>query len=322
MTHSTETSPLHFAAPPPRLRFAPSPNGPLHLGHALSAIVNFELAQRLSGQFLVRIEDIDTGRAREEFINGIFEDLKWLGLEWEQPVLRQSTRFAAYAAATEVLREAKLIYPCFATRAEISAAVANKPNHACDPDGAPLYPGLYKHMHGQEFERQRTAGEAFAWRLDMQRALAFLKCSRNAEPLSYIAWDGQGSKKVVVAQPAKWGDAVIVRKDVAASYHLAVVVDDAHQEITHVVRGEDLEPATDLHRLLQELLGLASPLYHHHGLVRDPAGRKLSKSVGDTSLAALRHAGMRPDNLRQHLTDVLRQSGVDGHRHIQTFDER
>lgn len=275
----------------PVLRFAPSPNGELHLGHALSALTTWQWTQSLGGRFLLRIEDIDTGRARDHFIEQIYEDLVWLGLSWEQPVLRQSEHFAVYQQAANQLLEMGLLYPCFATRREIADAVSDQRDHPSDPDGAPLYPGLHKEMSSREIERRKGAGEPHALRLNMDRALAAAG-EISPKPINYTALDAQGQRSEVTAQPERWGDVVVVRKDVPSSYHLSVVVDDARQGVTHVTRGADLEVATDLHRLLQILLGLPAPLYHHHRLVVDGDEHKLSKSDGAASLRALREQGL------------------------------
>jgi glutamyl-Q tRNA(Asp) synthetase len=284
-------------------RFAPSPNGDLHLGHALSAITGFDLAQRHGGRFILRIEDIDLQRTREEHVVHILEDLRWLGLTWDEPVLRQSTRFDTYASAVASLRERGLLYPCFATRSEIENAVAF--SHAgVDPDGAPLYPGLYKHLPEGEIERRMAAGERACLRLDMDRALAAASACLRGQPLTFREWNGDRASPphLISADPTRWGDAIIVRKDTPTSYHLAVVVDDAAQDVTHVVRGQDLYAATDLQRLLQVLLDLPEPAaYHHHPLVLDPTGRKLSKSLRDTSLRELRAGGASPAHIRSLL---------------------
>ena len=220
-------------------RFAPSPNGDLHLGHALSAITGFDLAMRHGGRFILRIEDIDMQRTREAHVANILEDLRWLGLTWDEPVLRQSTRFDAYRAAAANLRERGLLYPCFATRTEIENAVAFSPT-GVDPDGAPLYPGLCKGIAEEEIERRMAAGEPACLRLDMDRALAAASARLRGAPLTFQEWNGDVTvpPQVVPADPARWGDAIIVRKDTPSSYHLAVVVDDAAQGITHVVRGK------------------------------------------------------------------------------------
>ena len=282
--------------PVPVFRFAPSPNGELHLGHALSALVGFERARACGGRFLVRIEDIDVGRSRERFVAGIFADLAWLGLAWEEPVVFQSRRMGAYGEAADRLQAMGLVYPCFATRAEIEAAAAGGPT---DPDGAPLYPGLYKGRDGQEIARRMEAGEPYALRLDMERALAAAAAKLQGAALTFTELGEDGTAQKIAAKPERWGDAVIVRKDVPTSYHLAVVVDDAWQGVTHVTRGRDLFAATDLHRLLQVLLDLPAPLYHHHRLITDDQGRKLAKSARDTSLKALRERGQTPADIRR-----------------------
>jgi glutamyl-Q tRNA(Asp) synthetase len=292
--------------PPFVTRFAPSPNGDLHLGHALSAITGFELAASQGGRFLVRIEDIDPQRTHEEHVTHILEDLRWLGLAWEEPVLRQSSRFDAYRAAAQTLLDRGLLYPCFATRSEIDAAVAIDPT-GTDPDGAPLYPGLCKNLAPHEIERRRANGELFCLRLNMDRACKAARTMRNGAPLTFREWNAEpeSSPEVIHADPFRWGDAIIVRKDTPASYHLAVVLDDATQGISHVVRGRDLYAATGLHRLLQVLLGLPEPTYHHHRLLLDPNGRKLSKSLRHISLRALRAAGATPAAVRARLQEGL-----------------
>lgn len=283
---------------PPVLRFAPSPNGPLHLGHALSALTGFEMARRLGGRFLLRIEDIDIARCREEHVAGILEDLSWLGVAWEEPVLRQSQRFAVYAEAAQLLEAQGLLYPCFATRSEIAAAASGA---AVDPEGTPLYPGLHKDLGTSEIEARMAKGERFAMRLDLARAMEAAERRLGGRSLTFSELDEAGTPHVVAAHPERWGDTVLLRKDVPASYHLAVVVDDAVQGVTHVVRGRDLYAATDLQRLLQVLLGLPEPVYHHHRLVADGEGRKLSKSAGDTALAFLRKAGVPAEDIRRQL---------------------
>ncbi len=274
----------------PVFRFAPSPNGPLHLGHALSALTGFDMARRAGGRFLVRIEDIDVTRCREEYVAGIFADLDWLNISWDEPVLRQSQHFADYAQAAQWLEAQGLLYPCFASRSEIEAAAIPG---AVDPDGATLYPGLHKGLPRREIEARLRNGEHFALRLDMLKALTAAHQRLAGAPLTFTEIDESGHPHVMQALPELWGDAVILRKDVPASYHLAVVVDDARQAISHVTRGRDLYQTTGLHRLLQVLLRLPAPLYHHHRLLTDAQGRKLAKSAGDTGLAELRAAGAR-----------------------------
>jgi glutamyl-Q tRNA(Asp) synthetase len=274
----------------PVFRFAPSPNGELHLGHALSALLCHDQARQAGGRFLLRIEDIDVGRSRSEFVSGIFEDLSWLGLSWEEPMVFQSQRFEAYRAAAAKLGAMGLLYPCFATRSEIEAAGRGER----DPDGAPLYPGLWRDRSITEVAEAKAAGLPHALRLDMKAAVDRLA----GQPITFTE-TGDGSTTIVQAHPERWGDAVIVRKDVPTSYHLAVVVDDGWQGITHVTRGLDLLAATDLHRLLQALLGLPAPIYCHHRLIADEHGRKLSKSARDTSLRSLREAGATPADVRR-----------------------
>ncbi len=267
-------------------RFAPSPNGYLHLGHALSALTGFRAARRAGGRFLLRIEDIDLTRARPEFEAAILEDLAWLGLSWERPVRRQSGHFADYAAALARLWEAGLTYPCFCTRKDIEAEIARSPAAPHGPEGA-LYPGLCRHLGDDERRRRLGAGEKFAIRLDVARAVAA------AGPLR---WHDR-LKGTVEADPASLGDVVLARKDIPTSYHLAVTVDDALQGVTLVTRGEDLFHATHIHRLLQALLGLPVPDYWHHGLIRDARGVRLAKSKGAPALRDLRAAGMTADEV-------------------------
>jgi glutamyl-Q tRNA(Asp) synthetase len=287
---------LASSSDPCVFRFAPSPNGEMHLGHALSALIGYAWARAYGGRFLVRIEDIDGGRSRPRFVAQIFEDLAWLGIAWEEPVVFQSQRMPAYRAAARRLEAMGLLYPCFASRAEIEAAAAGGP---IDPDGAPLYPALFRGRDPAEVARRRTAGEPCALRIDMGATIAAAAAKLDGARLAFIELDEDGAARVVEARPERWGDAVIVRKDVATSYHLAVVVDDAWQDVTHVTRGRDLYAATDLHRLLQVLLDLPAPLYHHHRLITDAAGRKLAKSARDTSLKALRESGCTPADIRR-----------------------
>jgi glutamyl-Q tRNA(Asp) synthetase len=277
-------------------RFAPSPNGALHLGHALSALVTYDMARKMDGRFLLRIEDIDTERCRPEFETQMLDDLAWLGLTWEKPVRRQSEHFETYRQAAGKLEELGLLYPCFASRKEIAAHASADEN---DPDGAPLYPGLYKGLSGPEADARKGAGEPFALRIHMEKALQAAR-TMSPEPLTFNELDPvSGEVKTIAADPARWGDAVIARKDVPTSYHLSVVVDDAAQGVTHVTRGQDLYAATGIHRLLQVLLSLPEPLYHHHALLTDETGRKLSKSHKDKALASLRTEGATPENIRR-----------------------
>lgn len=282
----------------PAVRFAPSPNGLLHLGHAFSALTVDAWARRLGARFLLRIEDTDHARSRPEFVAAIFRDLAWLGIKWEEPVLRQSGHAPVYEAAARRLAAMDLLYPCFASRTEIAAAAVPE---VVDPDGSPLYPGLHRALSADEIAQRKARGEPFCLRIDMSKALALVHSKTSGAPLTFSEFAADGSKRVVATDPVRWGDAVIVRKDGSASYHLAVVVDDARQAISHVTRGLDLFPATDIHRLLQVLLDLPEPVYHHHALISDPSGRKLAKSKGDRSLAALRAEGETAQSIRSRL---------------------
>jgi glutamyl-Q tRNA(Asp) synthetase len=284
----------------PAFRFAPSPNGELHLGHALSALVGYERAMAAGGRFLLRIEDIDIGRSRPEFVAGIFEDLRWLGLEWEEPLVFQSARMPAYRAAAERLEAMGLLYPCFATRSEIAAAARG----VTDPEGAPLYPGLWKDRSDRDVADALASGQPCAWRIDMVAARRAAAALLGGRPLTFAELGADGAHQVVEARPERWGDAVIVRKDVPTSYHLAVVVDDAWQGVTHVTRGRDLYAATDVHRLLQVLLDLPEPVYHHHRLIVDGEGRKLAKSARDTSLRSLRERGVSAGEIRASVISI------------------
>ncbi|MEM8854314.1 MAG: tRNA glutamyl-Q(34) synthetase GluQRS [Pseudomonadota bacterium] len=277
------------------LRFAPSPNGPLHKGHALSLLANEAMAKALDTPMTVRMEDIDRSRARPHFEAAILDDIAWLGVAWQPPMRRQSEHFAAYEDALSRLRDADLIYPSFATRKEIAAAKATR-WAGRDPDGAPRFAGDEAVIGPEETARRRAEDAPAAWRLRMDRALEAVGVQ------TFTEVDGLGGNPAQVAtDPAAWGDVVLARKEVPTSYHLSVVVDDAAQAITHVVRGADLRPATAIHRLLQALLGLAAPAYHHHRLILCANGRKLSKSSGATSLAATRELQPDPAVMRTQL---------------------
>ena len=285
---------------PPVFRFAPSPNGYLHLGHALSALINAEMAAAAGGRLLLRIDDIDTARCRPEFEAAIYEDLAWLGLTWEQPVWRESEHIEDYRAALAKLEALGLIYPSFESRAEIAMMVAGRDARGHwprDPDGAPLYPGNAKALSAADRRRRIEAGEPYALRLDMAAALA------RAPALTWTETGAgpHGETGTIAADPAAWGDVILARKDAPASYHLAVVVDDAAQGVTDVVRGQDLFHATSVHRLLQALLGLAEPRYRHHRLLLDADGRKLSKSTAATGLRELRAAGASAADIRRRV---------------------
>ncbi|TGP25301.1 MULTISPECIES: tRNA glutamyl-Q(34) synthetase GluQRS [unclassified Mesorhizobium] len=281
-------------------RFAPSPNGELHLGHAYSALLNQQMATRAGGRLLLRIEDIDVTRCTPEFEACIFRDLKWLGLDWEEPVRRQSEHFSGYKAVLDRLIAEELVYPAFMSRGEIRAFIAGTENHGRDwprdPDGVPLYPPLDKALPMKERKRRMAENAPFAWRLDVEAAMA-----RVPGALSWTEFTDETmvAAHPVEAKPQAWGDVIVARRDIPTSYHLAVVVDDALQGVSHVVRGQDLYAATGVQRLLQELLGLAPPRYFHHRLILGPDGRKLSKSLKDTGLAALRDAGASPQAVKR-----------------------
>jgi glutamyl-Q tRNA(Asp) synthetase len=286
----------------PVFRFAPSPNGYLHLGHAYSALLNAELARTCGGRLLLRIEDIDATRCRPEFEQAIGEDLAWLGIAWERPVRRQSEHLAAYSAALDRLAAMGLVYPAFESRAEIARLVTQREAETGrpwlrDPDGAPLYPGHAQTLSPAEREQLLAQGMPYALRLDVKAAVA---CAGE------LGWSelGQGPDEesgLVAACPEAWGDVILARKEIPTSYHLSVVVDDAFQGVTEVVRGQDLFHATSVHRLLQVLLGLPQPAYRHHRLIRDADGHKLSKSNQATGLRALRAAGATPADIRHRI---------------------
>lgn len=260
-------------------RFAPSPTGRLHVGHGASALMAHDFARAAGGRFLLRIEDIDQGRCRAEHVQTILDDLRWLGIDWDGPVLFQSERMAVYADALDQLKAMGVVYPCFCTRADIAREIAASQSAPHGPDG-PLYPGTCRELP-EAVRSVRQATEDHAWRIDMKRALAF------AGPLDWHdQWEGR-----IVADPLSLGDVVLARKDVATSYHLAVVIDDAAQGVTDVVRGVDLFHATHVHRLLQSLLGLPTPAYHHHPLLTDTDGNRLAKRDGAPTLAVMREAG-------------------------------
>ncbi|MBR0783976.1 tRNA glutamyl-Q(34) synthetase GluQRS [Bradyrhizobium iriomotense] len=283
---------------PPVFRFAPSPNGFLHLGHAYSALLNFDRARETGGRLLLRIEDIDATRCRPEFETAIYEDLAWLGIAWETPVRRQSEHLSDYRAALERLAALDLVYPAFESRAEIARLVAVREADGPwprDPDGAPLYPGDAKSLSSDERTRLVAAGAPYALRLDMAAAC------RRVDGLSWneLGEGPDGERDTVPARPEAWGDVILARKETPTSYHLSVVVDDALQGVSEIVRGQDLFHATAVHRLLQVLLGLPEPAFRHHALIRDGEGRKLSKSSRSTGLRELRAAGATPASVRR-----------------------
>ena len=283
---------------PPVFRFAPSPNGFLHLGHAYSALLNFDRARETDGRLLLRIEDIDATRCRPDYEAAIYEDLAWLGIAWETPVRRQSEHLAEYRAALEKLSALGLVYPAFESRAEIAKLVAVREADGPwprDPDGAPIYPGHAKSLPADERTRLIDSGAPYALRLDMAAA-----CQRVAGLTWQELGEGpDGERGILPARPEAWGDVILARKETPTSYHLSVVVDDALQGVSEIVRGQDLFHASSVHRLLQTLLGLPEPAYRHHDLIRDEAGGKLSKSSGSTGLRELRSAGTSPPGIRR-----------------------
>ncbi|NBN65481.1 tRNA glutamyl-Q(34) synthetase GluQRS [Pannonibacter tanglangensis] len=292
-------------------RFAPSPNGRLHLGHALSALLNQRMAEAAGGTVLLRIEDIDTVRCTPELVAGMLDDLDWLGFRARPPHRRQSEHFADYAAALDRLQALGLVYDAYLTRGEIREVVRRKEAQGGawprDPDGAPVYPGDRTLLSPDEIAARRRRGEPHALRLDMAKALAMVGEGLGGQvggpagrPLTWqeTGTGPAGETGEITAHPEAWGDVILARKDTPTSYHLSVVLDDALQGVTHVVRGQDLFQATAVHRLLQTLLDLPAPVYHHHRLITDATGRKLSKSAGDTALHELRAAGWTPTDVR------------------------
>lgn len=275
-------------------RFAPSPTGRLHLGHALAAMVAHDLARTGGGRFLLRFEDIDHTRVRPEYEEAIRVDLHWLGLDWDDLPLHQSARGDAYGAALETLRHRGVVYPCFCTRREIDEEIARMVGAPHGPEG-PLYPGTCRTLTRARQDELLQSGRQPAWRLDVAQA------ARLTGPLSFT--DLRHGRHAV--DPTLLGDVILARRDIGTAYHLAVVVDDAFQHITHVTRGEDLLPATHVHRLLQALLGLPEPLYLHHRLITDERGNRLAKRHDALSLAALREAGSTPEELRSLLAEPM-----------------
>jgi glutamyl-Q tRNA(Asp) synthetase len=272
-------------------RFAPSPNGYLHLGHAYSALLNAQMARDSGGRLLLRIEDIDVARCRPEYERAIYEDLAWLSLHWEEPVRRQSEHLADYKYALESLRRRHLIYPCFCTRGHILRAVAGRPDWPRDPDGSPLYPGTCRHLDPAQREVRLASGEPAAWRLGMEEAMGVVG------PRAWCEYDSENVEHEIATEPQRWGDVMLARRDIGTSYHISVVIDDALQGITDIVRGKDLFASTRVHRLLQVLLGLPESRYHHHELITDAGGHKLSKSRGSPTLRDLRIGGMTPEEI-------------------------
>lgn len=264
-------------------RFAPSPTGLLHLGHAYAAKYAHDLAVENGGRFLLRFEDIDTTRVRGEYYGKIEQDLRWLGIDWSGTPLRQLDRLDAYMGALEKLKSLGVVYPCFCTRKEIQQEIESMSNAPHGPEGA-LYPGTCRGLSATEKQDRLAAGEAHCWRLD----------SRTAAKLTGVLEFEDKIKGRVEVDPSLLGDVVLARKDIATSYHLAVVVDDAFQKITDVTRGEDLLTSTHVHRTLQKLLGLPAPVYHHHRLILDKNGKRLAKRDDALCIRTLREQGKSP----------------------------
>ncbi len=268
-------------------RFAPSPTGQLHIGHAYSVLFAYRKAKENGGRFILRIEDIDTERCRPEYVDGIKEDLHWLGLTWEEPVRKQSEHMAGYAAALDKLAGADLLYPCFCSRRDIREEIARAPAAPHGPEGA-LYPGTCRNLTADERQDRMAKGEPYALRLDTTAALARLDAP--------LIWEDLEKGKQE-AHPEILGDVVLARKDTPASYHLCVTLDDHLQGVTHVTRGEDLFHATHLHRLLQHILGLNVPVWHHHPLLHDEEGKRFAKRNQSVTLKSLREMGSMPEDI-------------------------
>jgi glutamyl-Q tRNA(Asp) synthetase len=273
--------------PPAVTRFAPSPSGYLHLGHAYAGLVAFECARAGGGRFLLRIEDIDVSRCRPEIEAGINEDLRWLGLNWDGPVRRQSEQQGDYRQMLERLHDLGVLYPCFCTRRQIRAEIAHAGQAPHGPAGETIYPGICRSLGNAERARRVAAAEPFALRLDVARAMAL------TGPLTWHVVRAGPMR----ATPELLGDVVLARKVVPTSYHLAVTVDDAMQGVTLVTRGEDLFPATHVQRLLQALLGLPTPRYYHHHLIADSTGLRMAKRNRAMPLRTSRQSGRRPDDI-------------------------
>lgn len=291
-------------------RFAPSPNGLLHLGHAYSALLNYEMATQFGGKFLLRIEDIDTARCKPEFELAMKEDLKWLGIDWEDPIRRQSEHFPDYEQAFLKLKELGLVYPSVLSRSEIKRFIqqqSTKKTWPLDPDGVPIYPNEKLVIDQDERKKRLSDRNSIIWRLDMKKALASV-----GQKLDWyeegFGPDGESGK--IEANPAIWGDVILVRKDTPTSYHLSVVVDDAIQKVSHIVRGQDLFWSTSIQRLLQYLLNLPTPQYFHHELIFDESGEKLSKSEQHTGLRAIRAQGASVNDVKELIHQCVKTNRI------------
>ena len=280
-------------------RFAPSPSGPLHVGHLLAALQARRLADVHGGSCLLRVEDIDQRAQHQEYLDLMYEDLEWLGLHFDGEVMVQTQRFGVYQAVLDQLRLMGLLYPCFCTRSEIKAQLAEL-GRAPHATLGYLYPGTCRRLSDDAVEERLVSGMPHCWRLDMQRVQDLIGC-----PTWHDMY--RGTQRCV---PSAYGDVVLARKDFPASYHLAVVVDDAAQGVTHVTRGEDLFESTHIHRALQAVLGLRVPQYCHHSLLRDNEGKRLAKRDGARSIASLREAGYTPQQVRDSLQQALQRGGI------------
>ena len=282
-------------------RFAPSPTGFLHLGHAFSALTTFDAARMAGGTCLLRIEDIDTTRCKPEFEMAVIEDLHWLGCDWPEPVRRQSDHFAEYHAVLDQLAERGLVYRCFKTRREIADDIARAPHHPGEGPEGVIYPGPSEPMSADEEAERLEAGEAFSWRLSITACRDYLGAGFDRLTFTETGQGPDGETGEVQARPETLGDVILGRKDVGTSYHLACTQDDALQGVTHVIRGVDLFFATHLHRLLQELMGWPVPVYRHHPLMLDESGKRFAKRDQSLTLRALREAGETPESLRKRV---------------------
>ena len=289
-----------------KTRFAPSPNGKLHLGHAFSAIVSERVAKKFNGKFLIRIEDIDIGRSSVKYEQSIFEDLNWLGLKYDKKIRKQSEHFSLYEVYLKKLRDLDLIYPCWASRTEIKKFINKKDielNHwPIDPDGQYIYPGIYKGISPAKRSGLMLSGKDFSWRLDMEKAINFAEEKIKSEIFfSEIGLEPTGLRRI---EPHLFGDIIIARKDIPTSYHLSVTVDDSDQNITIITRGLDIYPSTSIHRLLQIILDLPEPKWFHHNLIRNNEGVKLSKSTESTSLESYRKQGFSKKKIVKKINDL------------------
>jgi glutamyl-Q tRNA(Asp) synthetase len=284
-----------------RTRFAPSPTGYLHLGHAFSALTAFDAAREADGVCLLRIEDIDTNRCKPDFEAAALEDLDWLGCNWPEPVRRQSEHFPEYHAALETLAARGLVYRCFKTRREIAEDIARAPHHPGEGPEGVIYPGPPEPMSADEEAERLERGEAFSWRLSINACRDHLGAAFDRLCFVETGEGPEGETGEVRARPETLGDVILGRKDVGTSYHLACTHDDALQDVTHVIRGVDLYFATHLHRLLQELMGWPVPIYRHHRLMLDESGKRFAKRDRSLTLRALREAGETPETLRERV---------------------